>query len=219
MSMNGVFFVGAQLSREGLKGLLAAAGFSSIGEAGTLAEAQRRLGAAPQPAQILLVDLAGPPQGDEGELLRAIRDSQPAIKVIVLGDALSLALLAQTCPAEIDGSLLRNMSAAALLHSLHLIVSGQRILSAREAPISADATRNLTAREAQILQLLAVGSSNKAIGRDLAISHETVKVHMKALLRKLNAQNRTQAALWGLENRRRQLGAAGPRPMAGEGLH
>ena len=213
--MNGVLFVGSQLSRQGLKGLLAGSGFSPLGEAGTLAEAHRWLCEAQLEggrAQILLMYPEGFLDGDEEKMLRAIRRDQPAVKVIILGDAGSLGLLLQTCPTEIDGYLLKDISAATLMHSLHLIVSGQRIfppcshaatLSARptqEVPIGAKATSGLSAREAQILQLLVVGSSNKAIARDLTISHETVKVHMRALLRKLKARTRTQAAVWGLEN-------------------
>jgi len=222
MSMNGVLFVGSQLSREGLKGLLAGSGFSPVGEASTLAEAHRLLCEAPaedQRAQILLMDFEGRFNGDEGELLRAIRGVQPAIRVIVLGDAVSFGPLSQTCPTGIDGYLLKDMSAAALMRSLHLIVLGQRIFpsdappampgptSAREAAISAHAASGLSAREAQVLQLLIVGSSNKAIARDLTISHETVKVHIKALLRKLNARNRTQAALWAIAHGVKPVGS------------
>jgi two-component system, NarL family, nitrate/nitrite response regulator NarL len=213
--MNRILFVGTQLSREGLRGLLAGSVFALIGGARTLGEAHRLLCAAPadeQRAQILLMYSEGRLDGDEEAMLRAIHRDQPAVKVIILGDPESLGLIAQACPTEIDGCLLNDMSAAGLMHALDLIVSGQRILPRRchaatlgarptqEAPVGATATTGLSAREAQILQLLRVGSSNKAIARDLALSHETVKVHMKALLRKLNARNRTQAALWGLKN-------------------
>jgi two-component system, NarL family, nitrate/nitrite response regulator NarL len=219
--MNGVLFVGSQLSREGLTGLLAGSGFSLIGEAGTLAEVHRWLceaHAEGQRPQILLMYPEGRLGGDEEAMLRAIHRDQPAVKVIILGDAGSLGLLSQACPTEIDGYLLKDMSAAALMHSLHLIVSGQRIFppglhaaipgprATPEASISTHATSGLSPREAQILQLLIADSSNKTIARDLTISHETVKVHMKALLRKLNARNRTQAALWGIEHGVRQVG-------------
>ena len=60
-------------------------------------------------------------------------------------------------------------------------------------------TQKLSNRESDILRCLIDGSSNKAIARRLAITESTVKVHMKSLLRKLNAANRTQAAIWGME--------------------
>lgn len=53
------------------------------------------------------------------------------------------------------------------------------------------------------------------IARELNISEATVKVHLKALLRKLNARNRTQAAIWAMENGYAANGAAMPRSAVG----
>jgi two-component system nitrate/nitrite response regulator NarL len=219
--MNRILFVGTQLSRAGLRGLLAGSAFASVGEARMLGEAYGLLCATPgddRRAQILLMYSEGRLDEDEEAMLRAIHRERPAVKLVIVGDPVSLGRLSQACPAEIDGYLLNDMSAAGLMHALDLIVAGQRVfppychatLGARAAPEPASGakeTTGLSAREAQILQLLIAGSSNKAIARDLAISHETVKVHMKALLRKLHARNRTQAAIWGLENVARQAGA------------
>ena len=57
---------------------------------------------------------------------------------------------------------------------------------------------SLSRREARILRMLMQGASNKVIARNLVII--TVKVHMKAILRKLRPQNRTQAAIWARNN-------------------
>jgi two-component system nitrate/nitrite response regulator NarL len=59
---------------------------------------------------------------------------------------------------------------------------------------------SLTPREREILARLAAGQSNKQIGQQLRISEGTVKVHLKHAFRKINVRNRTQAALWVLEN-------------------
>jgi two-component system, NarL family, nitrate/nitrite response regulator NarL len=56
----------------------------------------------------------------------------------------------------------------------------------------------LSLREQEILNCLVAGLSNKMIARELRIAEATVKVHLKALLRKLNANNRTQAAVWAI---------------------
>ena len=61
-------------------------------------------------------------------------------------------------------------------------------------------SRSLSGREGEILGKLLLGHSNKMIARELAISEATVKVHLKVLLRKLKARNRTQAAIWAIEN-------------------
>ena len=187
----------------------------TLPSAATLAEAHRLLcaaGGADQRAQILLMYSESRLGGDEEAMLRAIRRDQPAVKLIILGDPVSLGLLSQACPTEIDGYLINDMSAAGLMHALDLIISGQRIFPhcshratlgarpAQEAAFCVAAATSLSARQAKILQLLRVGSSNKAIARDLGISREAVKVHMKSLLRKLKARNRPLAAVWGHEN-------------------
>jgi two-component system nitrate/nitrite response regulator NarL len=58
----------------------------------------------------------------------------------------------------------------------------------------------LSQRESQVLICLAHGESNKSIARLCNITESTVKVHLKAILRKTRAQNRTQAAIWGIEH-------------------
>ena len=60
--------------------------------------------------------------------------------------------------------------------------------------------RRISDRERHILHNLLAGHSNKMIARQLNISEATVKVHMKAVLRKLNVRNRTQAAMWAVAN-------------------
>ena len=59
---------------------------------------------------------------------------------------------------------------------------------------------SLSRREMLILRMLMQGASNKTIALKLVITESTVKVHMKAILRKLRLQNRTQAAIWARDN-------------------
>lgn len=59
---------------------------------------------------------------------------------------------------------------------------------------------HLSPREKAILSCLIEGSSNKSIARKIDIAEATVKVHVKAILRKIRVQNRTQAAIWGMSN-------------------
>jgi DNA-binding NarL/FixJ family response regulator len=60
--------------------------------------------------------------------------------------------------------------------------------------------QQLSPREKSILRHLIEGDSNKSIARKIDIAEATVKVHVKAILRKIGAQNRTQAAIWGMNN-------------------
>jgi two-component system nitrate/nitrite response regulator NarL len=59
---------------------------------------------------------------------------------------------------------------------------------------------HLSPRETSILRCLARGASNKLIARDIQITEATVKVHVKAILRKIGVANRTQAAIWATTN-------------------
>ena len=75
--------------------------------------------------------------------------------------------------------------------------------SANNAPQTVGTTEapGLSKQERHILRCLAEGSANKVIARDCKIAEGTVKVHVKAILRKIKVQNRTQAAIWALNNR------------------
>jgi two-component system nitrate/nitrite response regulator NarL len=74
--------------------------------------------------------------------------------------------------------------------------NGVPILLATEEP----GARLLSPREKSILLCIIEGDSNKCIARKMDITEATVKVHVKAILRKIRVQNRTQAAIWGLNN-------------------
>ena len=61
-------------------------------------------------------------------------------------------------------------------------------------------TPRLSIRQQSILHCLIQGDSNKAIAREMAIAEATVKVHVKAILRRIRVHNRTQAAIWAMSN-------------------
>lgn len=76
----------------------------------------------------------------------------------------------------------------------------------------------LSEREGQILRHLVAGAANKAIARELRLTETTVKAHVKGLLRKIRASNRTQAAIWALNNNvqvSRAVGQVTSLPSAG----
>ena len=76
--------------------------------------------------------------------------------------------------------------------------AGAKLVESNESQ-SGDAP-SLSRREMLILRMLMQGASNKTIALNLVITESTVKVHMKAILRKLRLQNRTQAAIWARNN-------------------
>lgn len=81
-----------------------------------------------------------------------------------------------------------------LTQILARVVKGEPILESEPSPID-----DLTPRESEILSLLAEGQSNKVIARNLGISDGTVKLHVKAILRKLNIHSRVEAAVIAVE--------------------
>jgi DNA-binding CsgD family transcriptional regulator len=60
--------------------------------------------------------------------------------------------------------------------------------------------RRLSVRESQILEIMVSGDSNKMVARKCGITEATVKVHVKSIMRKIQVTNRTQAAVWAMEN-------------------
>jgi two-component system nitrate/nitrite response regulator NarL len=105
--------------------------------------------------------------------------------------------------AGAGGLLYRDAKAGSLLAALRAAASGLVILDPALVPAGlfrreADAQRlieDLTPREVEVLQLLADGLTNKAIGQQLGISDHTVKFHVNAILGKLGAQSRTEAVV------------------------
>ena len=81
------------------------------------------------------------------------------------------------------------------------------------------ATRQLSSREIAILERIVRGDSNKLVARFFNIAEPTVKAHVKAIFRKLGASNRTQAAMWAVNNRLFEQACSPPNlPMLAENV-
>ena len=131
----------------------------------------------------------------------AIRSEFPNARIVVLttygGDVLARRAIA----AGAAGYLLKSMLRKELLATVRCVHEGRRSIPAAVASGIAEHMHEgvLSKREVGVLQLVAVGQSNKRIGVHLAISEETVKVHMKSILAKLNASDRTHAVTMAIE--------------------
>lgn len=110
-----------------------------------------------------------------------------------------------------DGYLLKDMEPEDLLKALHQAAAGQMVLSEKLTDVLVASLRDprvaeerdveqLTQRERDILQLITLGMTNKAIARKLSITESTVKVHVKHLLKKMKLKSRVEAAVWALQN-------------------
>jgi two-component system, NarL family, nitrate/nitrite response regulator NarL len=192
-----------RLFREGLKHLLAGTRFEVGSEFSTVdfALAAGEAGAAPD------LVISGQPVKDEANL-RAIREVFPTARIVVLADDLSVDVLRAAMGGGADGFLIKNVSPEALIQSLQLIMLGEKVFPTNLASMLLDmnaispqhSVRGLSPREQEILQSLVTGASNKMIAIRLGITEATVKVHLKTLLRKIDVNNRTQAAIWAMNN-------------------
>jgi two-component system nitrate/nitrite response regulator NarL len=207
-----------RLFREGLKHLLADTRFEVGSEYNTidLALAAGEADAAPE------LVISGQAVKDEADL-RAIREAFPSARIVVLADDLTVDVLRAAMGGGADGFLIKNVSPEALIQSLQLIMLGEKVFPTNLASMLLDmnaiipqhSIRGLSPREQEILQSLVTGASNKMIAIRLGITEATVKVHLKTLLRKIDVNNRTQAAIWAMNNGFSADGA----PVPTRGLH
>ena len=192
-----------RLFRDGLKHLLAGTRFAVSAEFGTPEQALAQAGAEAAPG-LLITGQANPTAED----LQGLREAYPAARIVVLADQVTLDGLRDALAAGIDGFLVKSVSPEALVQSLQLILIGETVfptnlallLTEMSAPAPQGPLRGISPREQDILQQLVSGASNKLIGNRLGITEATVKVHLKTLLRKIDVTNRTQAAIWAINN-------------------
>jgi DNA-binding NarL/FixJ family response regulator len=148
---------------------------------------------------IMLLDVQMPELGGI-EALEAIRHVFPAARIIILttyaGDALAQRALA----AGAQGYVLKGMLRKELLDTIRAVHRGQKKISADVATQLAHHTTDddLSDREIDVLKLIATGNSNKRIANQLLITEETVKGHVRSILAKLGASDRTHAVTLGL---------------------
>jgi two-component system, NarL family, response regulator LiaR len=186
-----------QMVREGLKVLLSTCDdIEVVAEAANGAEAleQCRL-AGPN---VVLMDILMPVM-DGAEATAQIIAAWPDIRVIALTSYLDQDYVEKTLDAGAISYLLKDARPEALTHAIRDAVDGRgtidsgamRVLMERR---DNDVGRNLTAREREVLALLAGGLSNKEIAETLTLSVGTVRLHVSNILAKLGAPNRTTAA-------------------------
>ena len=153
---------------------------------------------------VVLMDLVMP--GMDGlTATEMIRRELPKTEVVILTSALEDSLAVGAVRAGAIGYLLKDAQADELCRAIKAAAAGQVYLSPQIAVRLMREIRNperpapLTERETTVLQLLAQGSSNKEIARDLCLGEKTVKTHVSNILSKLGVQSRTQAALLSVQ--------------------
>lgn len=189
--------------RTGLRVLLATdPQVEVVGEAADGAEAVALARATS--AEVVLMDVRMPRVDGITATTTLQRQADPP-RVLVLTTFDEDALIARALAAGASGYLLKRSPAELILRAVHTVAAGQVLLLPPRAramvaglpsdPDLAARFDRLTRREAEVLRLIAGGSTNAEIADELAISPETVKTHVGTVLAKLDARDRTAAAV------------------------
>jgi two-component system NarL family response regulator len=149
---------------------------------------------------VTLMDVRMPGMGGV-ETTAAIRKEFPEAKILMLTTYDGDEDIHRAFQAGASGYLLKNVSAAELVQAIKTVRSGERYLPAAVAQRLAErnAGADLTVRELDVLKLMVKGLSNREIGRLLGFSENTAKFHIKSILLKLDASDRTEAATAALQ--------------------
>ena len=190
--------------REGLAGMLAGQpDFEVVALAANGAEGVAMYGQ--HTPDVVLMDLRMPVLDGVGAI-EQIREKRPSAHILVLTTYDSDADIVRAIEAGATGYLLKDAPRDELFRSIRAAARGESALSPAVASrlmsrMRAPAEENLSAREIEVLQLVARGTSNKEIGKQLHISTATVKTHLIHIYDKLGVNDRTSAVTVALERR------------------
>ena len=204
------------LVRKGLEELLQSRGIEVVGSAGSGEDGIRM--AIEYLPDIILLDIKMP--GMNGlETLSKLRQENIASAILMLSMSRDESDLATALREGAQGYLLKDMDPDELIPALNDAMTGQNVVakelvasltniiqgkpSEQEKIEPATPLSELTPREQEILAHIAEGESNKVIARHLGISDGTVKLHVKAILRKLGVHSRVEAAVIAVEHGQR----------------
>ncbi len=155
-------------------------------------------------------------------LVELLKKRQPEARIVLIADQFDVSVVRRGFAAGVDGFCSAASGREVLIKSLELVMMGERILPGAlvrsllsqvalnadndqdrsiAEPLSRDlGMHKLSNREAEILRCIMRGEPNKVIARKLEVTEATIKVHVKAILRKIGVGNRTQAAMWANDN-------------------
>ena len=184
--------------REGLAGIFARYNISVTGLASN-GQAAIEMFQAEKP-DVVLLDLRLPDQSGI-EVLRALLAIDPQTRVVMLTSAQGDASVYEAISAGACGYLLKGIEGGALAEQLRRVAAGGKALPAETTEKLATyiGSRKLSEREVEVLTLISRGKSNKGAAQLLFITEDTVKMHVKNILQKLQASDRTQAVVIALQ--------------------
>lgn len=196
-----------EVVRTGLARLLADSEIEIVAEAGNGEEAVEQTKT--HNPDVVLMDIRMP-EGDGLTALEQIRKENPDVRIVMLSTYDNPTYVARSVALGAADYVLKDSSREDLISAITRAAAGESpsedsILHQVKDTMSRRRERldrneiPLTNRELQVLRHVALGLSNREIGRSLGISIETVKEHVQNILRKIDATDRTQAAVWAIK--------------------
>jgi two-component system nitrate/nitrite response regulator NarL len=144
--------------------------------------------------------------------IRQMRQRAPGARIVIVTGEPRLSAFRQAMDAGADGYLTDDICGRTFVRMLALLLDGEKVISSALAELVTDPTRaarrglhltdiaGLSPAEGEIICRVVRGESNKQIANALRLTESTVKGRIKVLLQKINASNRTQAAIWALNH-------------------
>ncbi len=178
--------------REGVRAFLTNQGIAVVGEAADDTEAVRKLKKTAPNVIVLDINLPGV---DGGELARYLRQAVPGAKLIAFSIHASQEYVVRMARCGVHGYVMKDMPTSKLVEAIERVHTGglyfppgmtDAILAPSAKPSAGEKNAVLTAREREVLVLLADGLANKEVARKLGISVRTAETHREHLSRKLN---------------------------------
>jgi two-component system nitrate/nitrite response regulator NarL len=201
------------LFRDGIVSLLTASGFEIVAQVGDGVTAMQEM--ARLKPNLVLLDI-NMPEMSGLDVLVQIRQEYPETQVVMLTASESDEHLLAAIRSGAQGYLLKNLDAKGLLASINGLKKGEAAISrkltaklinrlaqteeAAQTEASVEPESEITKREQELLVYIADGLTNKAIANELDISENTVKYHLKNILRKMNVQNRAEAVAYAVRS-------------------
>jgi DNA-binding NarL/FixJ family response regulator len=189
------------LVRQGLGRYLSMAGdIQVVGEASNGREVLHMLETGSGEPDIVLLDIRMP-EMDGLETARKIKQRHPSVRVIMLTAYDDRQFVVEALRAGARGYVLKASDAEHLIQTVRLVAGGTMVIDPQLVVALADElsqskerdrkVETLSAREVEVLQLLAFGHTNKDVADQLSISPDTVKTHLERIFEKLGASDRT----------------------------
>ena len=169
------------------------------------------------PLDVVLLDIGLPGIGGI-EACRQIKQEQPELSVLVLTSRTQKSLISRLIEAGAQGYCLKGIASETLILAIRSVAAGASWWDSTATteirdvfdsssnipsfkPLAESTTNPLTRREQEILALIAIGKTNQGIAEQLHIAPGTVRVHVHAVLHKLNVPDRTQAAVLAIQKK------------------